>query len=353
MTSDRRGQPPHRPLGRNRRQHRHGVLRCRRLAVARAARRGRRRPGPGRTRRRRSGCRPPRRHEAVGPLLAALEGSPSTTVALGTWTRGHAAAHRLVARHRAARTSGVNSPVNRSPTGSALAAWIRERTAGRVREAPVAVSRVTELLLLSVLAVRTEWDRAVRARSRPASAPTAAGGSPACWRHSSDLDEVSVADTAAGPLTLFTVRGPGRRRRRPRAIGEPDAARRRRPGARPARASPAPGPRAGSRLAVGTTAPGLTVDDVPAAEPAPLLIVGTIAFAVTGSHDLLARPGRVRAGTPRRSPNGDHLPAALPHPAQDHRRRTGRRRPTSPPAASTPSRSPRWRSRRRRSATRR
>jgi hypothetical protein len=149
---------------------------------------------------------------------------------------------------------------------------------------PADLDPQTALVLTTALAVRVDWatrfddDRTVVfAGTRTA----------ALHRRTTTLDDVLLADTPAGPLTVCTVRGDGEVDVH-LLVGEPQ----RGAGAVLAAGCAARyGPhRPGSDLAVGTTGPCLRVTEVRGSDPAPVLDLTTIAFTVEADHDLGSRP---------------------------------------------------------------
>ncbi|WP_308012197.1 serpin family protein [Actinacidiphila acidipaludis] len=224
------------------------------------------------------------RGRALTELLANQAG---LSAALGVWTQD-----RVVLREEWLRR--LPPAVVGRLTGDAvkdraeLDAWADRATAGRVPRMPVGLDEATVMVLAAALTVETRWLRPfVTARLRPRGGPWFGRDLAGLGRPGTDLDEVRVAATPHGRLTVFEVAGDngidvrllmGEDGASPRVVlaaGERDLA--------GAYASTG-----GGSLPEGEAGPGVTIVRGPAWEDS--LWVTTPAFTVESDHDLLRRP---------------------------------------------------------------
>jgi len=185
---------------------------------------------------------------------------------------------------------------------AALNAWAHEHTGGRISELPVRIDKGIELVLASVLALRTRW--ADRFQETPLKS--------AIWsdrtylglrRVTSDLDQLSVADTPFGSVTEIRVRGEDGLDVH-LLLGEPEMtpAQILRTGVELLSGTLPTIP--GSRLPLGHAGPGVRVVEAPRTHPGPPeLDVTTAAFELKTHHNLLTYPELFGLRTAQR-----HLP---------------------------------------------
>src|SRR5262249_4624964 len=150
----------------------------------------------------------------------------------------------------------------------------------------------TVLLLAACVAIRTRWQTSFRDSGFPSpfkSGPWAGRVLHELFANFEDLDQVALLETQAGPVTVLDSYGDddvdvhlvaGRENEAPGAVLSATIA---------ALTGP-PAWRNGSQLRAGDTAPGLVVEEVMSEFPEPPHIaVHTVAFEVSGEHDLLDR----------------------------------------------------------------
>ncbi|MFB9234911.1 serpin family protein [Plantactinospora siamensis] len=211
-------------------------------------------------------------------------------------------------RGRLSGDPGVDQPV--------LDRWAAQNTAGLIERMPVAVTDETRMILASALSVVTTWRWPFTERPcRPAAGPWAGRELLGLDRGHYDPALLRVVQTDAGTLTLLAV--PGEEdvdvvlalgpADRPAAAVLPAAV-----GALPALVPALPG---GADVPVRPAAggPGVTVRLIHAFDDRPQLDVSTVAFAVSGEHDLLAHAelfGLVAATDTGRG----HFPGISPEP---------------------------------------
>jgi hypothetical protein len=240
-------------------------------------------------------------HDLAVDVLSGLADLPGVAAALGLWCRADLPL-------RPQWTDRLPPGVVDRLTGDAVAdkqrldAWASRHTDGLIPRMPIEVMPSTMLVLATALALRTQWvQHFVDAPHRAASGPWAALGTYAGLRRNSrDLDEVSVLETPAGPMTRLRVTGDN-------GIdvylimGSPQ----RTAGEILSAALTSGGGVRGSRLPLGAKAPGLAVRETLGRDPAPELAVETAPFTVRAEHDLLSSPtfGLLSAREP-----GDHFP---------------------------------------------
>ncbi|MEV7280624.1 serpin family protein [Streptomyces sp. NPDC093111] len=243
---------------------------------------------------------------AARELAAGLGAIPGVASAVGLWVRADL-------RLREAWVAGLPDAALGRFTGDAAAdrealdAWAAERTGGLVPTLPVTLDEETLLVLASAQSVRTTWAAPFMARkARMTKGPWS--GRTVTWLHRSTaaLDEVGLADTAAGPLTVLRVLGDTGVDVH-LLLGEPAAT----AGAvlragldvLEGRAPAVPG----DRLPVGALGPGLEVRTARRTTPGARLGVSVPAFALAAGHDLLAHHGLFGLTTAREADRG-HFP---------------------------------------------
>lgn len=227
--------------------------------------------------------------EAARRLLDAIEQSPAVHTALGLWT---AASLPVNAQWVARLPRAAHGVLDHVPARAqaALDAWVEKETDGLLRRMPVQVDEETLFLLASALTVRTEWEERFEPMPWKVEGPWAGRDVSGLSRQASVTD-LSITACDDGPVTLATVRG------RDEidvvlAIGAPDA----RPGSVLAAAVRTCGSTATAETAIkpvdleqAQPGPGLTVREIRAYSSQPTARLRTVAFTVSGRHDLLAR----------------------------------------------------------------
>jgi len=246
-------------------------------------------------------------HDLAVEMLSALPTLPGVTAALGLWSRSDLPL-------RPQWTGSLPPGVMDLLTGDVKAdkarldAWASERTAGLIPAMPVQVRPSTVLVLATALALKTRWvhpftDIRLTASSGPWARIDAIAG---LRRSTGGLDDVTVHDTAIGPVTRLRLAG-GNGLDVHLVLGQPD-----RPAAEILTAGMTENRGiAGSKLPLGANAPGLTVVETLGRDSSPELAVQTVRFTVRAEHDLLASPlfGLQAAREP-----GDHFPGISPEP---------------------------------------
>ena len=224
--------------------------------------------------------------DAARSLLSAVGHNAAVHTALGLWT----AASLPVNPDWVARLPEVaHGVLDHDPARAqaALDAWVEKETDGLLRRMPIQVDAETLLVLASALTVRTEWEDRFEAMPWKVEGPWA-GREVAGLHRTAAVADLSIAASDDGPVTLATVRG------RDEvdivlALGGPQA----RPGSVLSAAVRACGPAAevaaeAVDLTKAQPGPGLTVREIPAYSSAPTAVLNTVAFTVSGRHDLLA-----------------------------------------------------------------
>lgn len=224
--------------------------------------------------------------DAARRLLDAIGQNPAVHTALGLWT----AASLPVDPQWVARLPRVaHGVLDQVPARAqaALDAWVEKETDGLLRRMPIQVDEQTLLVLASALTVRTEWEQRFEPLPLKVEGPWAGRDVSGLSRQTSVTD-VSIATSDDGPVTLATVHG------RDEidvvlALGAPQA----RPGSVLSAAVRASGqageaPAEPVDLDLAQPGPGLTVREIRAFSSEPTARLRTVAFTVSGRHDLLA-----------------------------------------------------------------
>ncbi|MET9389769.1 serpin family protein [Streptomyces sp. NPDC006624] len=244
-------------------------------------------------------------------LLAALEEIEGLESALGLWTARTVELREGWAAGLPAGLHGVLTGDAAADRG-ALDAWAERRTGGVIGRLPVPLRPDTSLLLVTALALRTDWETPFKGDLMPWREHDRAG----LTRTRAGLDEVAVAHGPGGAVTVATVRGTNGLDVL-LLLGEEEAA----PGAVVGTGvevvSGAVPAVPGSRLPVGPAGPGLRLERLRTVRPEPpALTLRTVEFALTAHHDLLARAesfGLATAadGTPGHFPGISAAPLGL------------------------------------------
>ncbi|MFD7338139.1 serpin family protein [Streptomyces violascens] len=233
------------------------------------------------------GLRPEDAAAAAREFLAHVGAIPGVHAATGLWTRRTLP---LRPEWSAELPPGTHGVLTSDPATDrkALDAWASEHTDGLIEAMPVAADADTELILAAAQAVRTEWVKPFWVSSRhPESGPWADRRLTTLRRSTALLDEVAVAETAHGPLTVLKVLGDTGvdvhlllseeklTAGQVLASGVDVLA---------GRCPVVPG----DRLVQGAVGPGLTVQEVRSNTQEPRLDVTTVPFDLSAEHDLLA-----------------------------------------------------------------
>lgn len=235
--------------------------------------------------------------EATGGPYDGLLQTPELRMALGLWTRAGLPLQPDLDRL-------VPPEVRRTLTDqAALDAWVAEQTGGLLHRMPIELTPDLVLLLASALALETAWARPFEDGAHPVD------GAQRRWlrRSDPDLDTIGRFDTAAGPLTVVTVRGAGEFDVR-LYVGQPDRPR----AAVLTAALQLTGEGVGAAdLFRGAEAPAVTV--IETTTPEPTVQLSLPYFEVTATHNLLEQRetfGLVTATDCRRG----HFPGLSPAP---------------------------------------
>ncbi len=142
-------------------------------------------------------------------LLDLVDASDSTRAALGVWSRADLPLRQwwrdTIPREVQRQLAG--DPTTDQPR---LDEWVERNTDGRLTRMPVSVTPDTLLVLATALSIRTRWRTPFEDIShRPAEGPWASRARPisALRRSTGAIDELAVAETPSGPLTLVTIEG--------------------------------------------------------------------------------------------------------------------------------------------------
>lgn len=244
-------------------------------------------------------------------LMNLLSHADVLRAALGLWTRADLPLEPAWADQLPPGTRGT---LTGEPAAdrSMLDAWAARQTDGLIDRMPITVNAAVQLVLASALLVRTEWEHSFADnRWRIDGGPWAGGDLSGLTRTTADLDDVSVAETAAGRLTVVRVAGENDVDVH-LILGEEQ---------RPAGDLLAAGigtvcgdtPRTvGSPLADGNPGPGVTVREVSASSVRPTVRLRTVRFTVEGDHDLLAHADLFGLATA--AAGGGHFPGVSDKP---------------------------------------
>jgi serine protease inhibitor len=224
---------------------------------------------------------------AARDLMDLLSHAEAVRAALGLWTRAELPLEPAWVDQLPQGTRGTLTG-DPAADRSMLDAWAARQTDGLIDRMPITVDAAIQLVLASALLVRTEWEHAFADnRRRIDRGPWAGGELAGLTRTTTDLDDVAVADTAAGPLTVVRVAG-GNDVDVHLILGEEQ-----RPAGDVLAAGIAAvcgdGPRTvGSALPDDNPGPGVAVRMVSASSARPTVQLRTVRFRVEGDHDLLA-----------------------------------------------------------------
>ncbi|MEU8995664.1 serpin family protein [Streptomyces caniferus] len=222
-----------------------------------------------------------------GALLAALAAADGVDAAVALWAR------RTLAL-RPAWLESLPDGLRGELTGDtaadqgAMDAWARRHTEGLIERMPVRIGPGTVLVLASALLVRTTWEEPFReGPSRPSEGPWAGRELTALSRSGTDVEQVRVHGTPAGPLTAVRVAGDNGLDVH-LLLGEPAV-----PGNEVLRhgvaALDGAYPAVSGAALTDAAGPGLRVTTVPSYDGAPCLDLTTTRFTVDAEHDLLDR----------------------------------------------------------------
>ncbi len=247
---------------------------------------------------------------AARELLDLLSGTAAVRAALGLWTRAELPLEPAWVDQLPPATRGTLTGDPATDT-AALDAWADRETDGLIERMPITLDADIALVLASALLVRTEWEHLFADGRWPVDHGPWAGSTLATLtRTTTDLDDVYVADTAAGPLSVTRVAGSDGIDVH-LVIGEEH---------RPAGDVLAAGigaigddvPRTcGAALADGEPGPGVQVRQAPSASGTPTVRLRTVRFTVDGDHDLLGHAELFGLATAR---EGGHFPGVSARP---------------------------------------
>ncbi|MFD7631700.1 serpin family protein [Streptomyces sp. NPDC059851] len=240
-------------------------------------------------------------------LLTALGRIPDLEAATGLWARADLPLDPDWAARLPEGTRGRLTG-DRAADRKLLDDWTAARTGGLIERMPVQLTEHTRLVLASALALRLRWIRPFQ--EWPGTlheGPWADQQVLRLHRTTSLLHRVRVAETPAGPVTVFEVVGDGGVDVH-LVLGTPDAAAGQVLAGGIAAATRAVPSVDGFDLPWGTPGPGLRIGRGAAYRPEPRLAVETVAFSVEAEHDLLEHAGLFGLETARtRDPSG-HFP---------------------------------------------
>ncbi len=224
--------------------------------------------------------------EASRDLLDLVSRTAAVRAALGLWTRAGLPLEPAWADQLPPATRGTLTGDPAADTAT-LDAWADRETDGLIRHLPITLDVTIALVLAGALLVRTEWEHLFAdGRWQVDHGPWAGEALAGLSRTTTDLDDVAVADTAAGPLTVTRVAGTDGIDVH-LVLGEED---------RPAGAVLAAGigaitgagPRTGgAALADGEPGPGVRVGRVTSSSTTPTVRLRTVRFMLDAAHDLL------------------------------------------------------------------
>ncbi|NED95702.1 hypothetical protein G1H11_10300 [Phytoactinopolyspora alkaliphila] len=145
--------------------------------------------------------------DAAGELLRLMDEVPGVDAALGVWAQ---AAARIDPEWAASLPPGAWGELTGRPATDqpVLDTWASEKTRGLIERFPVEVRADTGLVLATAVALRTTWtapfaDEPLRPRAGAWAGQRLAG----LTRTTGELDDLRVADTPAGALTVTRVEG--------------------------------------------------------------------------------------------------------------------------------------------------
>lgn len=224
---------------------------------------------------------------AGSELLAALDAADGVDAAMGVWSRHTLALHP---EWLGSLPLDVHGELTADPAAdqAAMDVWARRHTDGLIERMPVQVTPDMLLVLASALLVRTTWVEPFDAfPSLAYEGPWAGRELSVLSRSGTDVEQVRVHHTPAGPLTAVRVEGDNGLDVH-LLLGGPDMS-----GGEVLRygvealggAYPTV---AGAALTDGA-GPGLRVTTVPSYDPAPCFDLTTTGFTVDADHDLLKR----------------------------------------------------------------
>ncbi|TDC94615.1 serpin family protein [Actinomadura sp. 7K507] len=245
-------------------------------------------------------------------LLAIMDGSTAATAALGVWAH---AGLPVEPGWRGAVPEAAWGELtgDQSEDQARLDAWVRQNTRGRLQRLPIQVVRDAALVLATALTIDTAWQQPFRDTPlTPEKGPWAkrARELAGLSRITQDVDQLAVAETPAGPVTLLTVQGQDDIDVQ-LCLGEPSLSAR---GVLAHAIAAADGDypvHRGDELLKRSRArqtPGLKVSKFSSFTPGNMLSVMTARFDITAKHDLLARAGLFGLATVSTEAPEGHFP---------------------------------------------
>lgn len=253
---------------------------------------------------------------AAASLLQLLRSSEAVRAALGTW---FAAQVPVFEEWQEAVPPGTwGQLLGNGKDKERLDAWAKHHTDGLIAALPVDLDSGTLFVWASAIAVKTRWLDPFT--EIPAGFPFSAAAGP--WRGrpnistldrvTHDLDEILIAESGVGLMTLVEVQG-DKDITFYLAMADEGAA----PGAVVGEAIRILGwpvdCRLGSTLRERDVAPGLTVEVEPSYDPEPVLYLSTVPFRIDADHDLLQHSDLFGLETATDTSRG-HFPRISPVP---------------------------------------
>lgn len=142
---------------------------------------------------------------AAADVIATLDAADGIDAALGLWAQRAAS---VSARWQTELPAGTFGELTGDPSADqpVLDEWARRRTGGLIDRFPVPAGPM--LILAAAVALRTRWvhaftDEPMKAGAGPWRGRNLAG----LARTTSDVDDLRVAETAVGPITVTTIAG--------------------------------------------------------------------------------------------------------------------------------------------------
>lgn len=153
------------------------------------------------------GLEPDETMDAARLVLSAMDEVDGVDAALGLWAQRAAGVR---AEWRAELPPGTYGELSGDATKDqpALDAWAVERTRGLIERFPIDIHPDLMVILATALALKTTWVRKfTESPVTPTSGPWVGRQVGGLTRTTNNLDDLCVADTEAGPITLVRVEG--------------------------------------------------------------------------------------------------------------------------------------------------
>lgn len=223
---------------------------------------------------------------AARAVLDVVRSIPAAATALGLWTRSDLPLDEGWLAKLPAATHGELTG-DQAADHKRLDAWASEHTRGLVPRFPLAVNPLTVLAIAGALCVQTEWtDKFDIGRTGSWADGHRRRGGLSLSRTTRGLADAAVAATPVGPVTTVTVAGSGNVD--VRLVLGPESAT---PGEVLATGVGVVGREfaevTADRLALGTPAPGIRVEERESSTPGDTLTLATVGFRIAADHDLM------------------------------------------------------------------